>query len=171
MISNLIEEMLAWQRKQKVAAESEPRSIRLEPRQIQSVSCVPDDEGGFVANLKKKLFGPPDVIINKLGTFDLDADPDPVKNRIEREIPRPYWADEYVKLYWVTDRASRLRCVRVTFREFAGSLIIHTQAYIRVSLKNGEDLLIYPETRSKYLSLVDQINDMIATDKPTWIKV
>lgn len=172
MISDLIKEILDWQRKQKVATESEPRSIRLEPRQIQSVSCVPGDEGGFIATLKKKLFGPPEVVVNKLGTFDLDVDPDPVKNRIEREIPKPYWADEYIRLYWVTDRDNRLRCVRVTLKEgFCDNLIVNTQAYIRVSLKNGEDLMIYPETRAKYLILVDQINNMITTDKPTWIKV
>ena len=80
MISDLINEILDWQRKQKVATESEPRSIRLEPRQIQSVSCVPGDEGGFIATLKKKLFGPPEVVVNKLGTFDLDVDPDPVNS-------------------------------------------------------------------------------------------
>ena len=168
MFSDLIDQFILWEKIRNNAVKSESRSLRLEPRQIQSVSCVPGDEGGFVATFKKKLFGPPEIVINII-THDND---DPVKNRIIKEVPSPWWATDRQKLYWVTDRQNRLRCVRVTLSEYHDyDLMISTQTYIRVRQKNGEDILIFPVNRTEYNTFVDKINEMITTDKPVWLRL
>ncbi len=164
-VGKQIELLIQQKEHQRSLRESEPKSVRLEPRQILSISIVPGDTGGVYAKFKSRLFNYPEIIISD-DEFD-------TKNRIESEIPSPHWADNKVRLFWVRHSDRRLICVRLTLDENSEIFYISTQSYIRVHYKSGvgEDLIIYPKDRGKFCELRDKIEEMINTDKPIWINI
>lgn len=164
-IGRQIELLIQQKEHQKSLRESEPKAVRLEPRQILSVSIVSGDTGGVYAKLKPRLFNYPEIVISD-DEFDRE-------NRIESEIPSPYWADNKIRLFWVRHSDRRLICVRIRLDENSETFFVSTQSYIRVHYKPGMggDLMIYPEDRGKFCALRTQIEEMIKTDKPIWINV
>lgn len=164
-VGKQIELLIQQKEHQRSLRESEPKLVRLEPRQILSISIVPGDTGGFYVKFKSRLFNYPEIMISD-DEFD-------TTNRIESEIPSPYWADNKVRLFWVRSQDRRLVCVRLRLDQNAETYFISTQSYIRVHYKSGvgQDLIIYPEDRGKFCDLRAKIEEMTNTDKPIWINV
>jgi hypothetical protein len=164
MISDQIKEILKQREYQVCSRESEPKLIRLEPRQIRSVSIVEDNNEDLVyVKIKNRLFKGPEIIITD--------DEDSTRNLIDYEIRSPWWARNNEFLYWIRIKNRKRICVRVTISTTFEYLDVKQQAYIRVYHKSGDDLLIFPKDRGEFVYVRDKINEMVNTDKPIWIKI
>lgn len=163
-INSQIKEILKEREYQASNRESEPKLVRLEPRQIRSVSMVGDDDRYTIyAKIKNRLFKGPEIIVTD--------DEDSMKNLIDYEIRSPHWARVNDFLYWVRVKDRKRICVKVTLDTTFDYLNIKQQPYIRVYHKSGDDLLIFPKDRGEFIYLHDRIIEMTTTDKPIWIKV
>ena len=79
MINDQIQEILKQREYQSCNRESEPKLVRLEPRQIRSVSVVGDNNEDLVyAKIKNRLFKGPEIIITD--------DENSTRNLIDYEI-------------------------------------------------------------------------------------
>lgn len=163
-INSQIKEILKEREYQASNRESEPKLIRLEPRQIRSISVVEDNnEDPVYVKIKNRLFKGPEIIITD--------DEDSTRNLIVYEIRSPHWARNNEFLYWIRIKNRKRICVKVTINTTFEYLDVKQQAYIRVYHKSGDDLFIFPKDRGEFVYVRDKINEMANTDKPIWIKI
>lgn len=166
MISDQIGRILKQREYQNTSRRSEPRYVRLEPRQILSISVVgeyPEDNCIVYAKIKNRLFKGPEIII-----VDEESG---WRNLIDYEIPSPCWAKNNEFLYWIHIKSGKRVCTKVTLSATFDYVDVVQQPYIRVHYKSGDDLLIYPKDRGEYVYVRDKIDEMMHIDKPMWIKI